>query len=76
MMFYTESVASIIYNMKNVMSVDHDSKTFARNLVLERENPQLLNQSEWSNNICTNAMCWITLMSYMLYTNKFIIIIK
>ena len=25
---------------------DHDSKTFARNLVFERENPELLNQSE------------------------------
>ena len=28
---------------------DHDSKTFARNLVFERENPELLNQSEWNN---------------------------
>ena len=25
---------------------DHDSETFARNLVFERENPELLNQSE------------------------------
>ena len=48
MMFNTESVASIIYNMNNVIcnETDHDSKTFARNVVLERENPQLLNQSE------------------------------
>ena len=28
---------------------DHDSKTFARNLVFERENTELLNQSEWNN---------------------------
>ena len=34
MMFYTESVASIIYNMKNVIcnETDHNSKTFGRNL--------------------------------------------
>ena len=25
---------------------DHDSKTFARNLVFERENPEIQNQSE------------------------------
>ena len=48
MMFYTESVASIIYNMNKFICNEtyHDSKTFARNLVFERENPQLLNQSE------------------------------
>ena len=47
MMFYTESVASIIYNVKNVIcnETDHDSKTFAINVVFESENPQLLNQS-------------------------------
>ena len=34
--------------MKNVIcnETDQDSKTFARNLVFERENPELLNQSE------------------------------
>ena len=37
--------------MKNVIcnETDHDSKTFARNLVFERENAELLNQSEWNN---------------------------
>ena len=40
-----------MYNMKNVIcnETDQDSKTFARNLVFERENPELLNQSEWNN---------------------------
>ena len=34
--------------MKNVIcnETDHERKTFARNLVFERENPELLNQSE------------------------------
>ena len=48
MMFYTKSVASIIYNMNFFIcnETDHDSKTFGRNLGFDRENPQLLNQSE------------------------------
>ena len=51
MMFYTEYVASIIYKMKILFAMKlimtvKDIATFARNLVFERENPQLLNQSE------------------------------
>ena len=53
-MFYTASVAFIIYKMKNDIcnETDHDTTniaTFARNSVFERGNPQLLNQSELNN---------------------------
>ena len=50
MIFYAESVAYIIYKMKkifcNELIMTVNVATFARNLVFERENPQLLNQSE------------------------------
>ena len=35
---------------------DHDSKTFGRNLVFERENPQLLYKTSLNETIFNNAM--------------------
>ena len=72
-MFYTESVASIIYKMKMLfaMKLIMTLKTFARHLVFERENLQLLNQSEL-NNIVT-LLCTELLMPCMLCASKYFI---
>ena len=44
--------------MKNVIcnETDHDSKTFASNLVFERENPELLTKTSLNETIFNSAM--------------------